>query len=261
MGVGLNVWDVVINMFEGNQNLCEICPESLFVQFATMLRINHSKYSMRELDFFFNVIEPRRNFRAIKRSQNITISSLMGDKELEGTLIFHLESDIRREKLLSPRADSNVNNMKIAFHAKLMHLFAIASKDKNSFAASKLQAKVSERRKATNWRSVGTVEANTTLQIAHINVRRRFNTFSRYSVGSPKIDMLCCKLRMVVSRYKGALRPSSWLHYASYARPSAVHKAQHNTTPFSRRNYVFCREPKNRHTKLQTSNGRNFERP
>ena len=36
----------------------------------------------------------------------------------------------------------NVNNLKIAFHAKLMHLFALTSKDKNSFAASKLQAKV-----------------------------------------------------------------------------------------------------------------------
>jgi len=41
-------------------------------------------------------------------------------------------------------------------------------------------------------------------------------------------------------------------------------KPSHFVTPFERRfrdeTMVFCREPKNRHIKLQTSNGRNVAR-
>ena len=142
MGVGLNVWDVIISLFEGNQGLCESCPASLFTDFARMLQINHNKYSLRELDFFFNVIEPRKNFQTIRTNQNKTITSLLDDRELESVLIFHLSKDERRDILLSSEHDKEINERKKKFHVKLMHLFALSSKDKNSFAAAKLQAKV-----------------------------------------------------------------------------------------------------------------------
>ena len=47
-----------------------------------------------------------------------------------------------------------------------------------------------------------------------------FDIVSSYFVLCPKIDMLCCKLRTIVSHYKGALRPSVMARYNSHTRPS-----------------------------------------
>tara|TARA_B110000971_G_C19965286_1_gene479941 strand:- start:677 stop:1231 length:555 start_codon:yes stop_codon:yes gene_type:complete len=78
MGLGLNVWDVVVSMYEGNQTLCEAVPEGLFGDFARRL-LSPGVDNLRELDFFYAVIEPRRGFRPVKRSQNLTITYLLGN--------------------------------------------------------------------------------------------------------------------------------------------------------------------------------------
>jgi len=78
MGQGMFVWDVVISIFQNNQNLTEICPVDLFLQFAEMLE--DSDRNTRFLDFYINAVQPIHDGRCVTRNQNLAIQTI-GDRK------------------------------------------------------------------------------------------------------------------------------------------------------------------------------------
>ena len=126
MGQGLFVWDVVISVFEGNQNLCEVCPADLFLQFANMLE--SSNKNVRFLEFFLNSIQPVTDGRSITRNQNITLSTI-ADPKFQNTLVVEFEEGVTQESL--------------NFHIKSLKVLAFCAKNRNSNTGAKCQNLVS----------------------------------------------------------------------------------------------------------------------
>jgi len=130
MGVGLCIWDVVIDMFEGNQTLCEDCPADLFAQFAELLEhAKTRKEGLRLLDFFVNLVQPCRGGQAIIRNQHLCVKALTASQYRNTlSLEYHAAKSTAAELM-----DYN-------FHAKSIKVLAIAAMGRNSTTGPKCQS-------------------------------------------------------------------------------------------------------------------------
>ena len=104
MGVGLNVWDIVITVLEGNQALCETTPRALFMEFSKIMSksVDHGRggqpkfdvKTLRLLDFFMVLTKPTE-LRPITRSQDLVTFFLL-DPALSSNLV--LDIDVSTEE-------------------------------------------------------------------------------------------------------------------------------------------------------------------
>jgi len=130
MGVGLCIWDVVIDIFEGNQNLCEDCPADLFAQFAELLEhAKTRKEGLRLLDFFVNQVQPCHGGQAIIRNQHLCVKALTASQYGNTLSLEYRAAKSTKTELM----DYN-------FHAKSIKVLAIAAMGRNSATGSKCQS-------------------------------------------------------------------------------------------------------------------------
>ncbi|GMH53038.1 hypothetical protein TrLO_g6616 [Triparma laevis f. longispina] len=135
MGVGLNVWDIVITVLEGNQALCETAPRALFMEFSKImsksveLGFGFDVKTLRLLDFFFVLTKPTE-LRPIARSQDL-VTLFLFDPTLSSNLV--LEVDLKNEE----------NTYKVLYHIKLIKLLALTALEKNSVSTARIQGVIS----------------------------------------------------------------------------------------------------------------------
>jgi len=142
MGVGLNVWDIVITLLAGNRNLCEVVPQSLFVKIGEIIQtfkvdaereVVDSRL-VRLLDFFYILIKPMEGeMRPIVRSQDLCTLVLF-DPAVAGSLLLSLNLKER---------SSSCDHLVLSYHIKTVNLLALAAAEKNSTSTARIQAQIS----------------------------------------------------------------------------------------------------------------------
>ena len=131
-------WDVVISIFQGNEKLVRVCPESLVAQYTTLLADSmNAKNRCRLLDFFINICNPTDNGKAIVRNQDLCLKFLLGSFETYGKplLKYHFAENIGG-------ADLDETETEALEVAKCLQVLAYCSKDKNNLAVAKCQAQL-----------------------------------------------------------------------------------------------------------------------
>ena len=135
MGVGLNVWDIIISLFEANQDLCEIVPRGLFMEIAKIMQKMDIQdralcsNATRLLDFFYTLMKPSE-LRPIARNQDMSTLVLF-DRSVSSNLVLEVN-------LLS-----NPDVALVIYHVKLVKLLALSAQEKNSTSTARIQGKVS----------------------------------------------------------------------------------------------------------------------
>jgi len=161
MGVGMFVWDVVITIFENNQDLAEVCPPDLFLQFAEMLNeSNDNALCVRHMDFFVNLVQPLKSGRTIARNQGLSLKALTN-----GTLNNVLAVGLPATGAVLDEILDHDSHDQLALHTKTIRVLAVCAKGRNGTTGAKCQSLVSLRAVSQELAVVGDANA-TALQTA-----------------------------------------------------------------------------------------------
>ncbi|GMI17805.1 hypothetical protein TrLO_g6323 [Triparma laevis f. longispina] len=165
---GLFVWDVIIELFQGNEKLCRWCPDALISSYAILLNESTDHLQrQRVLDFFMNLISPEAEVKSISRNQNL-IMRILFDKSMKNGLTFE-------------HSDDNL------FYGKSIMTMALCSKDDNSLGAAKCQSIISLKEIESRLKSTCSVPNSLGGFTGNLQVCRALVEFAHHSYVSTPI--------------------------------------------------------------------------